>query len=203
MEEETDAVLFHRHADGGHRCAVHPSDQPGGKVVDPHPRLVLFPGRQGDPQMLGVVVVIRMEAEPADILHPLPGAADLAVQGAFLVVAGVAEAFRGGHLVHRDHLRRERLAEHHRFRFKKRAFHFLHLRTPFPLSFPFPTVQPPKTAYACPCRVLTAAMTVRTMNAIAMIRYPIFPTSLRGVHFPRTSLPQWLCQSRYPPARGA
>jgi hypothetical protein len=39
-------------------------------------------------------------------------------------------------------------------------------------------------------------MTDRTMNAIPMIRYPIVPTSLRRDCFPRTSLPQRLCQSR-------
>src|SRR5512140_252022 len=201
MEEEAHTVLFHCHADGGHRCAIHPSDQPGGKIVDPDPRLALFPVVRGHPQVLGVVVVLRLEVESADIFHPLHDAADLAVQGAFFVVAGVAEAFRGGHLVHRDHLRRERLAERHGFRLKKRAPRLFHLCTPFPLMVPFPTFNLRGDPYACPARVLTAAMTARTMNAIPITRYPIASTSLRGAHYPRTSLPQRLCQARFPVCR--
>ena len=138
-------VLFHRHADGGHRCAVDLSDQPGREVVDPDPGLALFPVERGDPQVLGMVVVIRLEVKSADILHPLDGAADLAVQGAFLEVAGVAETFRGGHPVHRDHLRRECLAERHGFRFQKRAPRLFHLCTPSPLVVRFIHVDSPGT----------------------------------------------------------
>jgi hypothetical protein len=39
----------------------------------------------------------------------------------------------------------------------------------------------PRTAYACPSRGFTAATTVRTMYAIPITRYPIVPTSFRGV----------------------
>src|SRR5659263_494359 len=75
--------------------------------------------------------------ESAHILHPHAATPDLAVQGALLEVAGVAEASRGGQPVHRDHLRRKRLAEGHGFRFQERAPRLFHLYTPLPLVVRF------------------------------------------------------------------
>ena len=98
-----------------------------------------------------MVVVIRFQGEPADVLLAIGGLADFLVKGAFLEAGRFAEAVQGRHPVEGYHLRRESLAEGYGFHLQERALPVFHHGTSFPATVPTPASV--RDFFSCDSRV--------------------------------------------------